>query len=155
MSSPTTKTVLFLCTGNYYRSRFAEAYFNHRAMQAGLPWRATSAGLARGISPDRNEGPISPLVPEALRRRGVEPAASPRSPRSAEVADLAEADRLIALNEPEHTPMVAAHFPDWAATITYLDIPDAPVESPDEALPRLAAAIDRLVASLADRFPGS
>jgi hypothetical protein len=25
------KSVLFLCTGNYYRSRFAEELFNHRA----------------------------------------------------------------------------------------------------------------------------
>ena len=37
--------VLFLCTGNYYRSRFAEELFNHLAIQRGLAWRADSAGL--------------------------------------------------------------------------------------------------------------
>jgi hypothetical protein len=42
------KTVLFLCTGNYYRSRFAEALFNSVAGRMGLPWRASSRGLALG-----------------------------------------------------------------------------------------------------------
>lgn len=37
-----TETVLFLCTGNYYRSRFAEIYFNALAAQRGSPWRADS-----------------------------------------------------------------------------------------------------------------
>ena len=40
------KTLLFLCTGNYYRSRYAEELFNHRAAPAGLNWRAQSRGLA-------------------------------------------------------------------------------------------------------------
>jgi protein-tyrosine-phosphatase len=40
------KTVLFLCTGNYYRSRFAEELFNYEAERASLPWIAQSRGLA-------------------------------------------------------------------------------------------------------------
>lgn len=40
------KTVLFLCTGNYYRSRFAEYLFNHLAEQQTLEWRAESLGFA-------------------------------------------------------------------------------------------------------------
>ena len=40
------KTVLFLCTGNYYRSRFAEELFNHQAERADLDWIAQSRGLA-------------------------------------------------------------------------------------------------------------
>jgi len=53
--------VLFLCTGNYYRSRFAEIVFNHVAVRMNLNWRATSRGLAieRGI---HNVGPISSEV---------------------------------------------------------------------------------------------
>ncbi len=41
--------VLFLCTGNYYRSRFAEILFNSVAGKMGLPWMAMSAvqGIAR------------------------------------------------------------------------------------------------------------
>lgn len=59
------RTVLFLCTGNYYRSRFAEEIFNARAAALGLDWRAESRALAieRGKN---NVGPISPLVRSAL-----------------------------------------------------------------------------------------
>src|SRR5262245_31370231 len=43
--SPVYK-LLFLCTGNYYRSRFAELLFNARAATHALPWQAFSRGLA-------------------------------------------------------------------------------------------------------------
>ena len=39
------KQVLFLCSANYYRSRFAEHLFNWLAPQLGLDWRADSMGL--------------------------------------------------------------------------------------------------------------
>src|SRR5207249_1727138 len=39
-------SILFVCTGNFYRSRFAEAVFNHYAKQRQSPWRAFSRGLA-------------------------------------------------------------------------------------------------------------
>ena len=34
------KTILFLCTGNYYRSRLAEILFVSVARKMGLPWSA-------------------------------------------------------------------------------------------------------------------
>jgi protein-tyrosine phosphatase len=42
----TIRRVLFLCTGNYYRSRYAEELFNHIARAEGLGWRAFSCGAA-------------------------------------------------------------------------------------------------------------
>jgi protein-tyrosine phosphatase len=42
MTASKHKTVLFLCTGNYYRSRYAEIYFNSVASKMELPWKATS-----------------------------------------------------------------------------------------------------------------
>ncbi len=51
--------VLFVCTGNYYRSRFAELFFTARAAQAGLPWAAQSRGF---ILAPQNIGPISPFT---------------------------------------------------------------------------------------------
>ena len=64
------KTVLFLCTGNYYRSRFAEALFNSVAGKMGLPWRATSRGLAleRGVN---NVGPMAASAIRALEALGA------------------------------------------------------------------------------------
>ena len=51
------KVVLFLCTCNYYRSRFAEIVFNHKARKAGLDWQATSRGLARSFGAWRRHHP--------------------------------------------------------------------------------------------------
>ena len=51
-------TVLFLCTGNYYRSRFAEILFNARTAQEPIDFHATSRGVATELGVD-NIGPIS------------------------------------------------------------------------------------------------
>ena len=65
--------VLFLCTGNYYRSRFAEEYFNHLSLANGSPWRAESRGLAASFPRPRNPGTISPHVIDALQNLGLAP----------------------------------------------------------------------------------
>ena len=66
------KTVLFLCTGNYYRSRFAEVLFNSVAVKMGLPWRASSRGLAleRGVN---HVGPMAVSAIWALEALAEEP----------------------------------------------------------------------------------
>ena len=40
------KTVLFICTANYYRSRFSEYLFNAWAEENGLRWRAGSRRIS-------------------------------------------------------------------------------------------------------------
>ena len=44
---PPKKRVLFICSGNYYRSRLAEILFNHAAAAAGLAWEAGSRCLLK------------------------------------------------------------------------------------------------------------
>lgn len=66
------KIVLFLYTGNYYRSRFAELLFNHRSSQSDLGWEATSRALALDLG-GQNIGPISPATLQALAQRGFPP----------------------------------------------------------------------------------
>jgi protein-tyrosine-phosphatase len=83
MAQRTHQTVLFLCTGNYYRSRFAEALFDSVAGKLGMPWRASSRGLAleRGVN---NVGPMAVAAVQALEALGV-PAPRPSAacrPRS-------------------------------------------------------------------------
>ena len=60
------KTVLFLCTGNFYRSRFAEILFNSVAGKMGLAWQASSRGLAleRGVN---NVGSMAESATTALK----------------------------------------------------------------------------------------
>ena len=44
------KHLLFVCTGNYYRSRTAEELFNFLATHRTLSWRADSRGLREDMS---------------------------------------------------------------------------------------------------------
>ena len=70
MAKSSKRTVLFLCTGNYYRSRFAEILFNSVAGKMGLSWQASSRGLAleRGVN---NVGPMAASAIMALEALGV------------------------------------------------------------------------------------
>ena len=70
MPRPKFKTVLFLCTGNYYRSRFSEYLFNALAEKKGLlSWRATSRGLKTWMAD--GQGPIARLTVERLTKMEV------------------------------------------------------------------------------------
>jgi protein-tyrosine-phosphatase len=42
-----TKTILFLCVHNTFRSQIAEAYFNKFAKERGIKWQAKSAGFLK------------------------------------------------------------------------------------------------------------
>jgi protein-tyrosine phosphatase len=140
-------TVLFLCSGNYYRSRYAEIAFNSIAPSAGLAWRATSAGLL----PEHfvvNTGPISPTVLRMAASRG-HPVPDPhRPPRAVSVADFRAATRIIALKESEHRPIVEARFSEWTDRVEYWTVHDVDVADPKETLPLLESAVLRLVAEL-------
>jgi predicted translation initiation factor SUI1 len=139
------KSVLFLCTGNYYRSRFAEILFNSVAGKMGLPWRASSRGLAleRGVN---NVGPMAVAAVKALETRGVGAAADfARFPMHVTVDDLDIADWIVALKQAEHLPLLQERFPAWAEKVEYWQVDDAP-----EAL----ALIEREVMDLTARLIG-
>jgi protein-tyrosine phosphatase len=139
------KTVLFLCTGNYYRSRFAEFYFRHLANQQSLNWRAESRGLR--ISPG-NVGPLSVFTHQECERRGI--CAEPlRMPVAVEESDFRSASITIAVKELEHRPLMQLRFPDWENRIEYWQVHDLDCATPDEALPLLAQHVENLVNRLA------
>src|SRR5207247_10751106 len=107
------KTVLFLCTGNYYQSRFAEILFNSVAGRMGLPWRASSRGLAleRGV---HNVGPMAVAAVKALEARGLRGIADlARLPAQVTADDFEGADWIVALKEAEHLPLLHGRFPAW------------------------------------------
>jgi protein-tyrosine phosphatase len=140
--------LLFLCTGNYYRSRFCEVYFNHLAACQGLAWRADSRGLAPDITVFRNPGPLSPHTHEALTALGVALEPALRHPRSAQPEDLAQAQRIIALSRLEHEPMVKQRFPTYASIVEYWEIGDLPLASPVEAVARMRDAVHECMDAL-------
>src|ERR1700676_3405337 len=95
------KTVLFLCTGNYYRSRFAEILFNAVARKMGLPWRASSRALAleRGVN---NVGPIAVSTVMALKAMAITASEDvARFPVQVKIDDFQEASWIVALQEAE------------------------------------------------------
>src|SRR4051812_32086220 len=104
------KSVLFLCTGNYYRSRFAEALFEAVAGKMGLSWQALSRGLAleRGAA---NVGPVAPSVVQALVQRNISHRGTGRAPEQAVADDLGAVDLIVALSEAEHRPLLQERFP--------------------------------------------
>lgn len=139
--------ILFLCTGNYYRSRFAELLFNHLAERKGLEWRAISRALAleRGIY---NVGPISPHAIEGLRQRGVQIPDMLRMPQQLQGTDLESSTRIIALHEPEHRPLVEQRFPPWEQRVEYWHAPDLDKMPPDQALEYIAQQVIGLLPEL-------
>jgi protein-tyrosine phosphatase len=139
--------ILFLCTGNYYRSRFAEILFNDEAAKAGLDWRADSRGLAleRGIF---NVGPISKDTLKRLEAAGIVCKTTSRSPKQCSEADLAGADRVIALKHDEHREMMENRFPAWPDRIEYWHVHDLDLSTPDEALGQIEVLVEKLVKEL-------
>jgi protein-tyrosine phosphatase len=137
--------VLFLCTGNYYRSRYAEYLFEHLARAQGSSWRARSRGLA--LSPE-NPGPLSVHVPEGLLRAGVEPPTSPRAPVSVTATDLADAAHVVAIDRVEHEPMLEAAFPVALEGVEFWEVPDVDRVPPTEALPHLRGLVEGLLGRL-------
>lgn len=140
------KRVLFLCSGNFYRSRFAEHLFNGLAGQVGLSWRADSRGLLVGHFGDL--GRISPYAVDALKQHGIKLDANPRYPKPLTLADLASADLVVAVKEAEHRSLLAEQFPCWSYAVEYWRIDDLDCAGPEEALPLLEQAVRRLISRL-------
>jgi protein-tyrosine phosphatase len=138
-------TVLFLCTGNYYRSRYAEILFNWVAGKMSLPWKASSRGLAleRGV---KNVGPMAVSAVKALEARGLRAAAEfGRYPIQVTAEDFEAAHWIVALKEAEHLPLMQERFPGWAENVEFWHVDDGP---------EVLDLIEREVMDLAARLIG-
>jgi protein-tyrosine phosphatase len=144
----TTGQVLFLCSGNYFRSRFSEELFNHWAGRLALPWRAESRGLVSDLSGLRNVGRMSPHTLEALAMRGISPAGAGRWPTPVSREELELADLVIALKEAEHRPMMERRFPELVEKVEFWQVDDIDVVPPNvgirQAEQQLLALLQRL-----------
>jgi protein-tyrosine phosphatase len=141
------QTILFLCTGNYYRSRFAEHLFNHLAQKQQLNWQADSRGLAleRGVN---NIGAISHYVKSALAARKITLLNEERFPQAALLEDFQQFTKIIAIDESEHRPLMAERFPEWLDNIEYWLVHDIDKTGVEEALGQIEINITRLLEEL-------
>lgn len=99
--------VIFVCTGNYYRSRLAEILFNDHALRAALAWDAESRGLFE-------RGSLSGLSPDAaqfLLSKGFDSVEHfAKEPQRLKVDDLENSQLVIVLNKNEHEPIMKMKF---------------------------------------------
>ena len=92
----------------------------------GLPWRASSRGLAleRGVN---NVGPMAASAVKALEALGVRAGdASARLPAQVTTDDLEAAALIVALKHAEHLPLLQERFPAWAEKVEFWHVDDAP-----------------------------
>jgi protein-tyrosine phosphatase len=141
------RTVLFLCTGNYYRSRLAEHYFNALAAGGGLGWQAVSRGLRVNLD---NIGPIASDTLDWLARRGISVPKPFRYPLAVAETDFQTAELVVAVKEAEHRPLLEAQFPGLSGQVEFWHVHDLDVATADEALPVLAGLVEALVLRLSE-----
>jgi protein-tyrosine phosphatase len=139
------KNLLFLCTGNYYRSRFAEIFFNWHAEKRSLSWRATSRGLA--LDP-LNPGPMSRHTIARLAGHGIPVAPNQRLPMDATQHDFESAFHVVAVKEAEHRPIVRRRFPAVVDRVEFWHVHDVDCAPPDVAMPHLERELMGLIERL-------
>lgn len=118
--------VLFLCTGNYFRSRFSEQWFNYCAIKRDLQLKliASSAGL-NVYDGNGNIGAMAKEAISALNARGVIiNIDSLALPHQVSFAELESADVVVAVDSKAHRPMVCSKFPEWESKVVFWDVKD-------------------------------
>jgi protein-tyrosine phosphatase len=143
------RKLLFICSANYYRSRFAELLFNHLAAQSHLDWKAESRGVAPELGLG-NIGRISPHTIRGLQTRGVKLPSDIRDPLPLTEEDLKQADLIVLLDEAEHRPYMQERFPGWADKVTYWHVADLHMATTEDALTVAEVEIRALVERLTD-----
>jgi protein-tyrosine phosphatase len=139
------KTVLFLCTGNYYRSRYAEILFNARAQEMGLAWNAVS----RGLAPDpRNPGPMSRDTISALQKQGITVEEYLRLPIKVTDIDFESNHHIVAVKEAEHRLMIQRDYPDRLENVEFWHVHDLDCCGPEEAISHLEQEVTGLLLRL-------
>jgi len=142
-----SRSLLFLCTGNYYRSRFAELLFNALIAKTSLRWIASSRGIAteRGVN---NIGPLSKHARLGLYARGIKLPNPLPFPQQLKREDLESADRIIALKEAEHRPLLDERFPNCGVDIEFWHIHDLDQSPANIALSAIASDVRKLLLQL-------
>ena len=135
------KKVLFICTGNYFRSKFAEIYFNFK--KANTDWIAFSRGF--DISNVKNTGPISFYSINKLNELDIVIPEQINMPELLTEQDLLQSEIIIALNELEHRTFIKKQFPLWENKIVFWSIKDLYEEDAKISLNKLILEIEKII----------
>ena len=137
--------ILFVCTGNIFRSRFAEEVFNHLCKINGVDATAFSAGLQVGRYKQRK---ICRPAMNELERLKIEPLRSNEDSVHINDIDVSIYDQIICMDEEEHKPMVRSNEHLSGFTFQYWNIVDMPKVSSDISLPKCYKKVESLIDQL-------
>jgi protein-tyrosine phosphatase len=137
--------ILFICTGNYYRSRFAEIYFNHLSTTRGVSFISRSRGFR--MNPEKNKGVLSPHTLSYLEKLQIS-TQEVGVPTKLELHDLQNATHIIAMDEKEHRTMMKIFFPEWITKVDFWNFEDDYLVSPLQVLPALQNKVEALMEGL-------
>lgn len=140
--------VLFVCTRNVFRSRFAEALFNWTASKTNLSVRAISRGLAPQLA---LEDSLSPYVEGALRSNGI--SLSHTSPTKSHLRenDLRQSLRVIVLNDREHRAPLSEQYPDLVASFEFWNVEELSRWEPERMIGHIEEEVRALVMGLREQ----
>ena len=133
--------VLFVCTANIHRSRFAEEVFNHFSEKNNKGVAAFSAGLRVG---DYNFRKIYYPALDNLEKFNILPKRAEELSVHIKNIDLDQYDRLICMDKNEHKPMVLPDPQLSAFKFEYWDITDMPKVHSNISLPKCYKQVESL-----------
>jgi len=118
------KQICFVCTGNYFRSRFAEAWFNHKMQE--LKVEPTWSSISRGLKVDdaNSRAVISPLTEAALQRKKISLKFTGEKPTTLTQEDCAKSAMIICIDLDEHRPMMNVVCPGFEHKTFYWNVKD-------------------------------
>jgi len=137
--------VLFVCTANIHRSRFAEEVFNHLAKKSDSAHQAFSAGLRVG---DYSFRTIYYPALDNLKKFNITPLRSSAHSIHIDNVDISEYGRIICMDEGEHKPMVLANPNLKNDLFEYWNIIDEPKVKSEISLPKCFQRVESLLRDL-------
>ena len=139
--------VTFVCTGNYYRSRFAESYFNYLCDILKLNYVADSYGLAIHFADELAEehGEISPFSKERMEKIGIPERYFLRDRKSLIKDAIENSDVIIAMDKEEHTPMIMEQFPSYINQFNFFEVKDVFDWEPKQTLDETQKMVEMMI----------
>ena len=137
--------ILFVCSANIFRSRFAEEVFNSLTQSSKISAQAFSAGLKVGEYHIRK---IYRPAMDQLKHLNI----TPKRPDELSVhindINLQDYDRFICMDENEHRPMVESNPLVQNIDFEYWNIIDEPKVESDVSLPICYNNVKELILDL-------
>ena len=134
--------VLFVCTANIHRSRFAEEVFNYLAKKGDSAHQAFSAGLRVG---DYSFRTIYYPALDILKKFNITPLRPSIHSIHIDDVELSEYGRIICMDEGEHEPMVTANVNLDDGLFEYWNIIDEPKVKSEISLPKCFQKVEDLL----------